>query len=158
MRAPWLVRTSSLYFHKVRAFRHTSALLRYNARSLHHRYERAQFTIHFIKEIKNLFLERCLRLVLLRTSLVFLKIPACLYNPTTHLARFLFFNNHMIYFVQFEINCSTSTSFKDYKLQSTCIICFSLRKYYSCWFIQNCTQNHVITYTNSCQRTVLKML
>ena len=29
-----------------------SALLRYNARSLYHRYERAQFTIHFIKEIK----------------------------------------------------------------------------------------------------------
>ena len=52
MRAPWLVRTSSLYFHKARALRHTSALLRYNARSLRHRYERAQFTIHFIKEIK----------------------------------------------------------------------------------------------------------
>ena len=48
MHAPWLVRTSSLYFHKARALRHTSALLRYNARSLRHRYERAQFTIHYI--------------------------------------------------------------------------------------------------------------
>ena len=52
MRAPWLVGTSSLYFHKARASRHTSALLRYNARSLHHRYERAQSTIRYIKEIK----------------------------------------------------------------------------------------------------------
>ena len=52
MHAPWLVRTSSLYFHKPRALRHTSALLRYNARSPRHRYERAQFKIHFIKEIK----------------------------------------------------------------------------------------------------------
>ena len=60
MRAPWLVRTSSLCFHNARALRHTSALLRHNARSLH-RYERAQLTIHFIKEIKqkkNLFLEQ----------------------------------------------------------------------------------------------------
>ena len=54
VRAPWLVRTSSLYFHKARALRHTSALLRYNARSLRHWYERAQFTIYFIKEIKKL--------------------------------------------------------------------------------------------------------
>ena len=53
MRAPWSVRTSSLYFHKARALRHTNALLRYNARSLRHRYERAQFAIH-IKEIKKL--------------------------------------------------------------------------------------------------------
>ena len=30
-----------------RALHHTSALLRYNARSLRHRYERAQFRIHF---------------------------------------------------------------------------------------------------------------
>ena len=52
MRAPWLVRTSSLYFHKTRALRHKSALWRYNAQSLGHRYERAQLTIHFIKEIK----------------------------------------------------------------------------------------------------------
>ena len=51
MRAPWLVRTSSLCFHNARALRDTSALLRHNARSLH-RYERAQLTIHFIKEIK----------------------------------------------------------------------------------------------------------
>ena len=54
MRAPWLVRTSSLYFHKARALRHTSALLRYSTCSLRHRYERAQFTIPFLKEIKKL--------------------------------------------------------------------------------------------------------
>ena len=54
MCAPWLVRTTSLYFHKARTLRHTSALLRYNARSLRHRYERAQLTIHFVKEIKKL--------------------------------------------------------------------------------------------------------
>ena len=54
MSALRLVMTSSLYFHKARALRHTSALLRYNACSLRHRYERAKFTIHFIKEIKNL--------------------------------------------------------------------------------------------------------
>ena len=47
MRAPWLVRTSSLYFHRARALRHTSALLRYKARSLCHRYERTQFMINF---------------------------------------------------------------------------------------------------------------
>ena len=39
MRAPWLVRTSSLYFHKTRALRHKSALWRYNAQSLGHRYD-----------------------------------------------------------------------------------------------------------------------
>ena len=54
IRASLLVRTSSLYFHKARALRHTSALLRYKARSLRHRYERAQFTIHFIKEMKKI--------------------------------------------------------------------------------------------------------
>ena len=76
MRAPWLVRTSSLYFHKARALRHTGALLRYNARSPCHRYESAQFTILFIKEIKKLVPRALssLRLVFLRTSLVFLKI------------------------------------------------------------------------------------
>ena len=42
-------------FHKARALRHTSALSRYNARSLRHQYKRAQSTIHFIKEIKKLF-------------------------------------------------------------------------------------------------------
>ena len=52
MRTPWLVRTSLLHFHKAHALRHTSALLRYNPRSLRHRYERAQFTIYFIKQIK----------------------------------------------------------------------------------------------------------
>ena len=102
MRAPWLVRTSSLYFHKACALRHTSALLRYNAHSLRHRYECAQFTIYFITEIKQLlprallssistweFLRRT-RDVLPRTSLVFLKIPKCLYNSTMHSAGFLF--------------------------------------------------------------------
>ena len=81
----------------------TSALLRYNARSLRHRYERAQFTIHFIKEIKktcsssivelykHLGIFKNTRQVLLRTSLVFLKIPTRLYNPTMHSARFYFF-------------------------------------------------------------------
>ena len=52
MCAPWLVRKSSLYFHKARAFGLTSALLRYSARSLCRRYERTQFTIHFTKGIK----------------------------------------------------------------------------------------------------------
>ena len=42
MRASWLVRTSSLYFRKARTLRHTSALLRYNARNLCHQNERAQ--------------------------------------------------------------------------------------------------------------------
>ena len=110
MRAAWLVRTSSFYFHKARTLRHTSALLKYNSRSLRHRNERAQFIIPIMKEIKNLFprallsfistreflrtLEKCemniLWLVLLRTSLVFLKIPACLYHSTMHSMRFLF--------------------------------------------------------------------
>ena len=43
-----------IYFHKARASRYTSALSRYNARSLRHQYQRAQFRIHFIKEIKKL--------------------------------------------------------------------------------------------------------
>ena len=97
MSAPWLVRASSLYFHKARALRHTSVntetilhffykitnergtktvftyahvkwfhgqserayylnyfIMRYNARSLRQRYERAQFTIHFTNEVKKL--------------------------------------------------------------------------------------------------------
>ena len=33
-----------IIFHRARALRHTSALLRYNGRSLRNRYERAQFT------------------------------------------------------------------------------------------------------------------
>ena len=33
MRMPWLVKTSSSYFHKARALRHTSSVLRYNARN-----------------------------------------------------------------------------------------------------------------------------
>ena len=52
MRAPSLVRTTPLYFHKARALHHKIALLRYNARSLRHQYERAPFTIYFIKEIE----------------------------------------------------------------------------------------------------------
>ena len=107
MRASWLVSTSSLYFQKERSLRHTSTLLRYNAFSLRHQYERAQFTIHFIKEIKNLFLyivELYKHLGFLRTlekcekhsptahaSLaLLLKNPACLYNSPMHSARFLF--------------------------------------------------------------------
>ena len=39
IRALWLVRKSSLYFHKARTLHHTSALLRYNAHSLCHQYE-----------------------------------------------------------------------------------------------------------------------
>ena len=108
--APWLVRTSSLYFHKARALRHTSVLLRYNARSLRHRYELAQFTTHFLKEIKTLVPRALLSYVstceFLRTLekcekhspsarvsphfLVFLKIPKCWYNSTMHSARFSF--------------------------------------------------------------------
>ena len=68
MRVMRLVKTSSLYFPKARALRHTSALLRYNARSLRYRYERAQFTI--------------------RTSLMFLKISTCLHKSTMHSERF----------------------------------------------------------------------
>ena len=48
-----------LNFHKVRALCHRSALSRYNARSLRHQHDRAQFTIHFIEEIKILFLVLC---------------------------------------------------------------------------------------------------
>ena len=50
----WLVRTSSLYFHKARTLRHMSAVLRYNAHSLCHQYKRVQFIIHLIKEIKKI--------------------------------------------------------------------------------------------------------
>ena len=39
IRAPWLIITSSSYFHKVRALRRTSVLSRYHARSLRHQYE-----------------------------------------------------------------------------------------------------------------------
>ena len=78
----------------------------YNASSLRHRYERAQFTIHFIKEIKSLvprallrYISTCeflrtRRLVLLRSSLVFLKIHKCLYVSTMHSVRFLFLISH----------------------------------------------------------------
>ena len=50
-----------LIFHKVRALCHRRALSRYtcNARSLRHQHDRAQFTIHFMKEIKILFLVLC---------------------------------------------------------------------------------------------------
>ena len=39
-------------FPEIRALRHTSAVLRYNTRSLRHRYERAQFTILFYERNK----------------------------------------------------------------------------------------------------------
>ena len=45
--------TSELYY-KARVLRLTSALFRYSARSLRHRYERTQFTIRFIEEIEKL--------------------------------------------------------------------------------------------------------
>ena len=54
VRAPWLVRTSSLYFYKARTLSHKSAMLRYNARSLRYPSERAQFTIHFTKRNKKI--------------------------------------------------------------------------------------------------------
>ena len=47
----WLVRTSSLYFYKAHTLHHTNALLRYT-HSLCHRYEHAQFVVHFLQEIK----------------------------------------------------------------------------------------------------------
>ena len=80
MRAPWLVKTSSSYFHKARALRHTSSVLRYNARkptspvqarAIHGTlYERnrnscSSSIVEFYKHL-GIF-----RLVLLRTSLVF---------------------------------------------------------------------------------------
>ena len=86
-----------------------SALLRYNARSPRHRYGRAQFTIHFIKEIKKLVPRALLSYIgtwefrtlekhkkhtpSARASPHFarvLKIPKCWYNSTMHLARFLY--------------------------------------------------------------------
>ena len=101
MRAPRLVRTSSLYFHKARALRHTRALWRYNARCVRHQYERAQLTIHFIKEITKRVprdmlsfisawkflrtLEKCLRLVLLQHLSRVLKNSRVVYPPVPHL-------------------------------------------------------------------------
>ena len=97
---PWLVRTSSLYFHKASTLHHRSALLRYNACSLCHWYEHAQFTIHFIKEKEKLVPRALLSYIstweFLRThkkckkhlpsacASLFLKIPAHLYNSTMH--------------------------------------------------------------------------
>ena len=92
MRAPWLVKTSSSYFHKARALRHMSSVLRYNARkptspvqarAIHGTlYERNRNTcsssiVEFYKHL-GIFMKHSrsarsirLRLVLLRTSLVF---------------------------------------------------------------------------------------
>ena len=92
-------------FHKARASRHTSALSRYNARSLRHQYQRAQFTIHFIKEIKKTCFRSSyiiefykhlgffkntqeVRESVYHFSLI-LRNRVCLYNPM-HSARFLF--------------------------------------------------------------------
>ena len=72
-----LNKLSYLILSKARALRHTSALSKYNTRSLHHQCERAHFTIHCGSSFSS-------------TSLVFLKNPACLYNSTMHSARFLF--------------------------------------------------------------------
>ena len=53
MSAPWLVRMSSLYFHKAHTLRHMSALLRYNAHSTSSvRVQTIIRDIYFIKEIK----------------------------------------------------------------------------------------------------------
>ena len=100
MCAPWLVRKSSLYFHKARAFGLTSALLRYSARSLCRRYERTQFTIHFTKGIKKLVPQALLSYIstweFLRTlekcekHSPSARAPPCLYDSTMHSARFLF--------------------------------------------------------------------
>ena len=49
MRVPWLVKMSSLYFHKARALRRTSALLRYDARSLVFNAVVAELSIHKLK-------------------------------------------------------------------------------------------------------------
>ena len=51
IRASWLVRTSSLYFNKARALRHTSALSRYNAHTIRHQDECEQFTMLFVSEL-----------------------------------------------------------------------------------------------------------
>ena len=98
-----MVRTSSLYFHKARALRLTSALLSYSVRSQRHRYECTQFTIRFLKEIKKLVsralfsyistgeflrtLEKCKR------HSPSARASPCLYNSTMHSARFLFFKD-----------------------------------------------------------------
>ena len=93
-----------------------SALLRYNARSPRHRNGRAQFTIHFIKEIKKLVPRALLSYIgswefrtleehkkhtpSARASPLFarvLKIPKCWYNSTMHLARFLYLIHTYIY-------------------------------------------------------------
>ena len=114
---PWLVRISSLYLHKTSALHHTSALLRYNACSLCHRYGCLQYTVHFIKEIKRLLPQALLSYIstckFLRTlkkckkhlpsacapphySRV-LKNSRMLNNSTTHLAPFYFFNKVFTY-------------------------------------------------------------
>lgn len=61
---------------------HMSALFRYDACSLCHWYELMQFTISRSVRSTHLWL------VLLCTSLMFLKIPVCLYNSTMHLVHF----------------------------------------------------------------------
>ena len=64
------------------ALLHMSALFRYNACSLCHWYELVQFTISRSVRSTHLWL------VVLCTSLMFLKIPVCLYNSTMHLVHF----------------------------------------------------------------------
>ena len=53
-RRDWSERVHYISIKHRASYLHTSAPSRYNARSLSHRYERAQFTRHFIKEIKKL--------------------------------------------------------------------------------------------------------
>lgn len=80
-----------------------SALFRYNACSLCHWYELVQFTI--TRSVRNTHLW----LVLLCTSLMFFKIPVCLYNSTMHLVHFFislsmqhhnFWNFPLVFFSQ----------------------------------------------------------
>ena len=79
-----------------------------NVRCLRHKFQRARFLKHFIKEVKNLSscivdyistweflrtLEKCEKhsaapRASLYTSLMFLKISACLYNSTMHSGAF----------------------------------------------------------------------
>ena len=88
--APWLVRTSLSYFYKARALvawvhcwdiMHAAYFIGTSAHN-------SQCFSHF-SHSRSAGSTR-LRLVLLRTSLLFLKIPACLHNSTMHSARYLF--------------------------------------------------------------------
>ena len=82
--------TSSLYFHKARALRHTSALSRNNARSLRHENQRAQSMIHFIPRTLLNYIStwNFLRTPEKCTSLVFLKMSCVLFKLNNALGAF----------------------------------------------------------------------